>query len=296
MDQDRQSCVDQILEAIEYGHLSYEEIERRLNKTIDDELSGSLDSEYNATKVELCNSLLWQLKTHGKLELHTPSENIKEKIQSNHTVYKHKKAVLHRSICAVAAVLVFVVGVTLLSGISPIQWFTSKSSEDEQQYIVELNSISIDTISKAIAEHSESGILSLSTSDYSELIHFLGFDPFIAPDIAGSYTIDKYNARVSQDNIFLSCRYRNTLTASDLSLVLREYFYLSSDQAYTRFEQDKEGDQITIHGIMVYKYMNSNRTNYVWIHNNTVYSVTTDASGEDCEKLLNDIITWREIK
>ena len=82
MDSDRHHCADQILEAIEYGQLSKEEIERRLNKIIDDELSEPVDADYDATKVELCNSLLWQLRTHGRVKMQLPSDQARDRIKS----------------------------------------------------------------------------------------------------------------------------------------------------------------------------------------------------------------------
>lgn len=133
MDYDRQECADQILEAIEYGQLSKEEMERRLNQIINDELSGPVDANYDAGKVELCNSLLWQLQTHGRIELQSPSEHIKQKIARAHTIHKRRKTIAKRSIYAATAVLLLFVGLTATSVISPVQWFTGRSSVDEQR-------------------------------------------------------------------------------------------------------------------------------------------------------------------
>ncbi len=61
MNHDRETLADEILRTIEYGHLPLKEIERRLQRIIDEELIGSIFDEYNETKVELCTSLLYCL-------------------------------------------------------------------------------------------------------------------------------------------------------------------------------------------------------------------------------------------
>ena len=67
MDSERKSIAKQILEAIEYGNISESEVERRLDRILDEELNVSIHTKVDMTKVNLCNSLLWQLYTHGRI-------------------------------------------------------------------------------------------------------------------------------------------------------------------------------------------------------------------------------------
>lgn len=281
MDSDRQQCADQILEAIEYGQLSKEEIERRLNQIINDELSAPEDTGYDAAKVELCNSLLWQLQTHGQIHLQSPSEKAKEKVKMDYSSHKRKVALIRRSIYAAASILIILVGLTVLDVISPIQWFTRQSVNDEQQFIVEGHSISVNALTKAIAEHQTNGSSSLSTSSYSELVGFLGFDPGIPEMISDGFDITDYQVLVRAQYIKICCQYGN-----EPSIVLWMTLYKDVDQAYTQFEQDADGYVIVINDVKVYKYTNAGRVSYLWISNNTLFKLSSD----DPESINDEIV------
>lgn len=69
MNSNRQAIALEILKIIEYGNLSRDEIERRLEQIIDAELNVPLYAEINKEKVDLCNSLLWELYTQGRCDI-----------------------------------------------------------------------------------------------------------------------------------------------------------------------------------------------------------------------------------
>lgn len=288
MDSDRHHCADQILEAIEYGQLSKEEIERRLNQIIDDELSAPVDTGYDAAKVELCNSLLWQLHTHGKIHLQSPSEKAKEKIKMDYSSHKRKVATIRHSIYAAASILIILVGLTALDVISPIQWFSRQSVNDEQQFFVEGHSINVDIIEEAIAEHKSTENTSFSTTDRTALVSFLGFDPGIPISISASFKAVQYDVLVMKRYIMITCQY-----GEDPSIVLFLTIYTDVDHALIQYEQDKEGESINLEGFQIYKYMNADRINYLWINDNAIYRLTSSTSSLLNDKLVQSLFVRR---
>ena len=61
MGSDRLTIIVQILKAIDYGNLSLDEIERRLEQIIEAELNVPFGTEIDHVKVKLCCSLLYKL-------------------------------------------------------------------------------------------------------------------------------------------------------------------------------------------------------------------------------------------
>ena len=276
---DRQSAADQILKAIEYGFLPVDEIERRLQKTISEELSCPIDAEYDREKVELCYSLLQQIHLEKRIDIGEYAEIVKARIAKRHSVYKHRKKILTRGLCATAVLLVIFVGLSVLNVIPPIQWFSGNSTEDEQQYVVMGHEISVETVASAIAEHNESGSMSLSTVNYSEIVDFLGFDPMMPLEIMAEYKVTRINVLIMPNFVKLSCYYGN-----EMNVQLNKTIFDNSNDAYIHYEQDKEGDNLVINGFSVYHYTNSGRIGYLWFKDTTIYSlVISDTVPETTE-------------
>lgn len=270
MSHDRQAIADEILKAIEYGHLPTDEIERRLQRIKDEELSGSVYDEYNKTKVDICTSLLCHLYTDGQFSLDDRSDNIEQRIADRQDSYiKHKKT-MTRGFIAVAAVLVLFVSLAVFDVISPIQWFSSKSINDEQQFAIQGHEIDIQTITTAIAEHSGQG--ELSTSNEEDVHRFIGFDPQIPHSIRDIYIADYFYVYISNHYIKICCDYKcKNSDAEQNSISLWMTFYTDMERAYLEYEQDETGEIISISNEHVYKYTNSDRINYLWTMNNVVF-------------------------
>lgn len=295
MDNDRQKCADQILETIEYGQLSEEETERRLNKIIDDELSEPVDADYDATKVELCNSLLWQLRTHGRVKMQLPSDQARDRIKRSLTAHKRKEAGVRRFIYAAVAALAVFLGLTALNVISPIQWFTRESINEEQQYLIEGHEISIDYIAKAIAEHENAGNIALTTSDPNELESFLGFDPRLPDSLNAVYSPTRYDAHIDSQSIRINAQYQEVDNAnSDAPLIsIRLTLFTSVEEARISYEQNAEGEFIVVENTNVYRYTNTWTSNYLWLEDHTLVKLLTSLPFIEADKYVEEIIEWR---
>ena len=82
----RSSCVDQILKAIDFGQLTYDETERRLQQLIDEE-TNQIEHPANADMLDACYSLLLQLHTHGSISYSSEKEHnwqaIRQRVQAH---------------------------------------------------------------------------------------------------------------------------------------------------------------------------------------------------------------------
>ena len=289
---DRQQAADQILEAIEYGLLPVEEIERRLRQIIDEELSGSLDTDYNKDKVEICCSLLQRICTDQEFDIDSHTKEIKAEIENNHNLYKRRKRNIIRVACTTAAIILIFIGLTAMNVISPIHWFTGESTEDEQQYVVKGYEINIDTIAHAIAEHIESAQLAISTTDYADIVSFVGFDPHFPREI-NQYSYFQFDAIVMPDHIMIACDYSEE-HSTDSVILLSKSFYSDASSAYEQYEQDTAGEEMELCNHTVYRYQNSGKICYLWFENSTVSLLTFDSTLKNTEELSQLIIEGKE--
>ena len=285
MRDDRQSAVDQILKAIEYGLLPVDEIERRLQKIISEELSCPIDAEYDEEKVDFCYSLLQQIHLEKRIDIGEHAEKIKAQITKQHNAYKRRKKALTRGLCAAAAILVLLVGLTVVNVIPPIQWFSGKSTEDEQQYVVTGHEINVETVARAIAEHNESGIVSLTTENYAEVVDFLGFDPMMPLEITIEYKATQFDVFMMPDFIKVSCYY-----GDGFNILLKKTLFVDMSNAYTQYEQDRTGDNIVVKGISVYSYSNSGRHGYLWYNDLSIYSLVIRNMESESRNLLESVL------
>lgn len=298
MGSDRQIIADQILKAIDYGNLPKDEIERRLEQIIDTELNVPLNAEVNQEKVDLCNSLLHQLYTHGKFEYNDSIEESKQKVIRKLNARKRRAIALKYAIRSIAAALILVVGLSLLNVLPPIRWFTGTSTDDEQQYVVQGHVISTQTIANAIAEHEGNDSY---VADSEELVNeYLGFDIGLPSTIFEKYQVQTFFVSILPEYITIISDYTYTNTKVKDEITIIKTLFTDIENAYIPFEQDKAGEMIQINDLSIYKYVNVNRTSFLWIDGNTLYNVVTSnqpsASDGMLDVILKEIYQRRDYK
>ena len=296
MDTNRQTKVRQILKAIEYGNIPREEIRQRLQQIIDDELSGAVEAKYDQEKIEICSDLLMRVTSGEPFPEINDTTQAVEQISVNVEKTRKRRRVARYVLRTAAAVLVIVVGLIAAGVISPIRWFTKRSSEDEQQYIVQGHEISIgiETISAAIAEHEQSGLGTLSSTDQSEIICFLGFDPRIPNTLADGFTLERCDIIINSMRIHISCNYTRDDSSITNSIVkLNIYYCTDMEEAYFTMEQNEEGEIISIYNVDVYRTKNYDRNMYNWTQGCQIMMFRTRESTELAEKCIEEIIKYQ---
>ena len=299
MSNDRQTCADQILKAIDYGKLPADEIEARLQQMIRDELSGADQSDSGRIRVELCNSLLWQLYTHGEVRgLGADDDAMKARIEKGYARRRRRKWLMTRAMISLTTAMVLLVGLTAAGMIQPLRWFTGRSTEDEQQYIIEGHEVSSLPVSVAIANHVPNATRPRSlqaTNDPDALIAFLGFDPGLPRTAAGVYSVSYYRATITEENLtIISFGYmKEGQEEGNTEFKLYAYYYPDANDAYLSFEQSEEGELISLCGTQIYRYRNVDRYSYTWTRDAQVWSLTTKEPPEAAEAFLEDFLRQR---
>lgn len=288
---DRRIVADQILRAIDYGNLPKTEIERRIKAILDEELNIPMEGTVNMLKVDLCNSLLWQLYTHGEIDRERCEEEFKGKVSLKYNKYRRrKKLVLCGTRFIVLTTFIFLTA-SILKNITLVHLFRENSSEDGKQYIVSHYELSGQNVAKAIESHNYSE--EISTQSQEELRNFLGFEVVFPDVVSESYYPEKYYSSILPDYVRVYCQYGNTggeRNGNDISVVVT--LFTSADEATIVYEQDDNGEQTDICGLTVYKYSNDGRTRYMWRNGNAIVNLSVNSqirlSGEE----ITEILTW----
>ena len=134
---DRSAAAEKILKTIEYGLLPVAEIEKRLIRSVDEALSGPIDAEYDPVTVEMCNSLLLRICSAGETGFEARAEENKARIMQRYGARQRRRKILLRALATAAAALALFAGLTALNLITPVQWYTGKSSDSGREYIVQ---------------------------------------------------------------------------------------------------------------------------------------------------------------
>lgn len=272
-----------ILKTILNGDLSKNEMERRLQEIIDDALSGPLDAPADMELVEQCQSLLWALKTNGSIPYPDHAqENKQQLMQRLATNPSPKGRPLLRRVIAVAAILVLVLGLSVVS----IQWISGKSTPDGQQYIVQGHEISTDLIQKCIAENLAQG--SLITTSREEAEAFLGFEISLPDTLLGKYTCEEYYVFILP--IWVQCRLDYIF--EDQVIGVMAYYLTDVNDSILFTEQDENGEYLYINDKKAYLASNVGITSITWIDNNTVYYLSGSFSSDQAIEIFNEI--WKE--
>lgn len=269
-----------ILETILNGDLSKEETERRLQAEIDRELSRPLDAEVDMELVEKCQELIWALKTNGKIPYPDHLQENKQKlIQKLERSSDGKQRAFFRRFVVVAAALVLVLGVSLVS----IRWIGAHSSPDGQQYIVQGYEISTDLIKKCIAEHEYSE--QYTTALRSEAEAYMGYEIPLPSELLGRYTCQKYQIDALPLWVQCICRY----SCDDYAVSITVYYLTEPNDSVLFFEQDNRGETLSIAGAEVYVSSNVDNTALTWIEDNIVYDMLGQFTVEQGLDIVSEI-------
>ncbi len=258
MDGERKSCTERILSAIEYGKLPNDETERRLNALIEAEVNKT-DSAADMELMKACQSLLWQLHTHGRIPYESHyNENkaqIAKRIKREALATKTAKSV-GRMLTAAAAIVFVILG---LRGDLHWSWLEQGNTYDQQQHIITGNEAGVELVQKAIAEHIDIGRIRVTT--LQELAENISFVP-IPQTLNEAWEFSFADISVSPMYISIDAHYVNTpmQTTVTYSTVL----FTDVAETYYTLEQSAAGDSLVVEGHQVYVTANMHRTMICW--------------------------------
>lgn len=266
-----QSALLEILNAIEHGNLSTEETRRRLEELIDNEINKT-DVPANMEIVDECEKLLWALNTKGKLpfisNLESNKQSILKRINRSFNIRQVTKFTFQVASLA-AIIFISVIGFDILFR---KEWTIDYSTPDEQQYIIQGQTYDPNIVDSASATEDQKE-KSLSTTNYSNVIHFLGFDPLIDNHISSEWVAEKYACFVSHSNSTFRAYYKSE--RGEIRLII-DYFNDISD-IKTSIEQNNDGCQSQIRNYNVYYTTNNGTIVATWTSENKIYKIASDS-------------------
>ena len=284
MDGERKSCTMRILSAIEYGKLSNDETERRLCELVEAEVNKT-DSEADMELVKACQSLMWQLYTHGELPYDSHYDenkaNIDQRLKRN-TLVSNTAMFVGKMLAAAAAVVLVVLG---LRGDLQWSWLEHDDTFDQQQHIIAGNEIGIELIQSAIAEHGETGQIRLSSPE--ELTTHLSFVP-LPLTINETWEFSFADISVNPICIYIDAQYVNTAMQS--TVTCSTVLFTDAEAVYYTLEQSAVGDHRIVEGQQVYVTTNMHRTMMCWTDGLVYVQVSGDCNEQEGLHIIQSLI------
>ncbi len=285
MNGERTSSTERILNAIEFGRLSTDETERRLIALIENEINKT-DAAADIELIDACQSLLWELHTHGTMEYDSHTIQNRECIMSRiEKLEKRRQHVIQ--FCkyggAIAASFILLLGVC---GKLNWAWFERSSIQDEQQFVIQGHEVSVEMISSAIAENGGNGIFEMTS--IQQLDSFLGFSTGIPQELLYNLKTDACSVVILPDQINVFTVYVSEIDNSYLSYTIS--YFMEMDEAYISFEQSNTGTVNVILGEKVYQTQNMDKRVFSWHEGSAVHTISAQLQQEELIEIVKELL------
>ena len=282
MDGERKSCTKRILSAIEYGKLPNDETERRLCVLVEAEVNKT-DSEVDMELIRACQSLMWQLHTHGDNLYDSHYEENKDRINQR----IRRSALISNTVISVGKMMVAAAAVILLFVGVRFSWFEHSDTPDGQQHVITGQEITVEMVQAAIAENAGKG--TFETTNLQEVREIIGFDPHIPETVADEWHVSACVVRFARQLIQVSVKYeKGSFEDSYISYVVG--YYNDVGDAYITFEQSNSGETTSIHKTDVYISNNIDSQVASWNRDNIVYELNARIDEPEFMSVLKKII------
>ena len=273
--------IEAIKETIKDKKMTAGKISGYLSQVINTEMKKPL-TEMDASLVKECESLLWQLNS-GTVYISHASQNKREVINRLSNKQQHK-FFSRRITVVVCAALVLVCLVGLVDVAFHFEWLTGNSTKDEQQYVI--NGVIVDPkfVVNGNAEDNNNTYARLDTSDINEVTALLGYTPDTPTWMPDGLIIDHYVVVAFQSETHFAALYTNDDNSKHFTYSIKKFN--SAESANTYFEQNCEGDIISIDGFHdMYVFKNTEYQCCVWISDLSVYALNGKLTKDEIVKI-----------
>lgn len=270
-----------------HGTISAGELEAWLHWALDLELAKK-ESHMNFPLVKACEKLLSVLHAQEITELPDRyAEDWTVVCDFLNEMPRHKPKIIHRAIrvfaLAVVMFTLFVVGDSLISN----QWLDESHSDDQQQLIIQGQSVDPGLIVEGIATPSEE-LHQVETQHFVEVVDFLGYTPQMPTLIPEGWSVDTYYAEQYGATRKFIVIYKNPDVNGVLAFTTVSYNDVKS--ANYEFEQNNIGDYFqTVNGNRIYITYNIGRTLCVWIEGTKLESLRGPCPVEQMVEIIDSI-------
>lgn len=241
--------------------------------------------------VEACEELLWQIGTQGRLKFEDKRKENQAALMRRLERKRRRTAALRMGTCAAAAFAVILVLAVLGDGILKREWLSGNSTEDEQQYAIQGQSIDPGLVEEGVAAGDDNIADRLITTDWESVVAFLGTEPLRPDHLPEGWRVGHYHAIRFDDEQILTISYINEADPTATMKFLWDR-YFSVEAANLALEQNKDGELMEIGGIRVYRSSNMEKNRFVWIEGTTVCSLTTTCDAKEIEVVVSSF--WKQ--
>lgn len=275
----KKTSIIRILELIEYGSIPQNEAVHRLEALLQSEIERK-DKAADMELVEACEELLWQIGTQGRLKFEDKRKENQAALMRRLERKRRRTAALRMGTCAAAAFAVILVLAVLGD------WLSGNSTEDEQQYAIQGQSIDPGLVEEGVAAGDDNIADRLITTDWESVVAFLGTEPLRPDHLPEGWRVGHYHAIRFDDEQILTISYINEADPTATMKFLWDH-YFSVEAANLALEQNNDGELVEIGGIRVYRSANIEKNRFVWIDGMSVCSLTTTCDVGEAEAIVS---------
>ena len=257
--------VEETRQKIASGELTYDQMKEKLIAAINKEYEK--EGEPDVELINACEELLAELATDGQPLPVSYQEKYGEVIKQNIQVSHHSR---NRGGFAKRLALSLVVLVLLLGGGQVFlhrEWFEHGTTVDEQQHTVQGFVIDPNLIAKCIAEESGTSAF-YRTDSYTEVKKYLGFD-LPTRIFLKDWNVLQYYVEIQSVYVKCTILFSNPQTNERLSTQIG--MFTDIENAYTTFEQNREGTEEYIEKTIVYFAENEGKNTLTWLEENCIW-------------------------
>lgn len=286
MNGDCGTAVKQIMNAIEYGKLPTDETQRRLMELIQKEANrtdGPADEELISACVDLMERLQGRVVEEDEARITALNRRIADAIKKKQREQERRRTAF-RAVSAIAAVLALIVGIGV-----PLHWtwFESWSTPDEQQRVIMGHEITVDMVTAAIAENEAKE--PIVVSNFSEFEEHLGFDPGIPAKLGDEWIAEYGSIRFFTGYVQIVVIYARSAAPNEKMTCMACYF-TDSEYAYFSFEQNAEGEIVSLGNTDVYVSDNLERSTACWYSSNMYVWLSGNATADELLRMILSMI------
>lgn len=189
---------------------------------------------------------------------------------------------LRRVLISVAVIFVLILGAEALL---PYKWLFGVPSHDEQQYVIQGAGIDAGISAQGDDAGSDS-IREIQTSDFAEVVNFLGYEPFIPNVVEDGWSLTVYEAKVVDGMKRFNSIFHKPQESK--ALQYEERVFDNIEIARIELEQNETGNHKEVNGSTVYFYENMDVSGCVWLTDLTFHNLFGHVSENELIILISE--------
>lgn len=275
--------LDAIRQKISSGELTLEEMNRRLKRAINTEIMKP-PAEMDIAFLRSCQDLQYAINNSTEYVSKAPqyAKELREHTKKHTSGFSIPKRLIAATGIAASLLVLLIIG----DGILHREWFTGRSTPDQEQYNVTGHVIDPGLVESGNANGPITAS-EIETSNFAEVVDMLGFAPITPSWLPDGWSIESYFALVEEGYLWFSADYAFPNSVEKLKYEMRQY--ADMETANDSFEQNEHGLPDDVNGWKVYITENIERSVAVWYDGDTVYTVHGPVGKSDLLDMINSI-------